>query len=29
MMDNWAHLVLGIVMIVAGWLFSRTAARRP
>ncbi|MFD0046738.1 DUF4383 domain-containing protein [Pseudarthrobacter scleromae] len=29
MMDNWAHLVLGIVMIVAGWLFSRTAASRP
>ncbi|WP_350004305.1 DUF4383 domain-containing protein [Pseudarthrobacter sp. WHRI 8279] len=28
MMDNWAHLVLGVVMIVAGWLFSRTAARR-
>ena len=28
MMDNWAHLVLGAVMIVAGWLFSRTAARR-
>ncbi len=23
MMDNWTHLVLGIVMIVAGWLFSR------
>ncbi|WP_458779254.1 DUF4383 domain-containing protein [Arthrobacter sp. D3-16] len=23
MTDNWAHLALGIVMIVAGWLFSR------
>ncbi|OAE01129.1 DUF4383 domain-containing protein [Arthrobacter sp. OY3WO11] len=28
MMDNWAHLVLGVAMIVAGWLFSRTSARR-
>ena len=28
MLDNWAHLVLGIVMIVAGWLFSRNMAAR-
>jgi hypothetical protein len=23
MTDNWTHLVLGVVMIAAGWLFSR------
>ncbi len=26
MMDNWTHLVLGIVMVAAGWLFSRSMA---
>ncbi|MEE2570715.1 DUF4383 domain-containing protein [Pseudarthrobacter sp. J64] len=27
--DNWAHLVLGILMIAAGWLFSeRESSRR-
>jgi hypothetical protein len=26
MMDNWTHLALGVVMIVAGWLFSRNMA---
>ncbi|MCU1518078.1 MAG: hypothetical protein JWQ75_2799 [Pseudarthrobacter sp.] len=26
MADNWAHLVLGIVMIVGGWLLSRNMA---
>jgi hypothetical protein len=27
MMDNWAHLVLGVVMAGAGWLLSRSGAR--
>jgi hypothetical protein len=26
MADNWTHLALGVVMIVAGWLFSRNTA---
>jgi uncharacterized membrane protein HdeD (DUF308 family) len=26
MMDNWTHLALGVVMVVAGWLFSRNMA---
>jgi hypothetical protein len=26
MMDNWTHLVLGVLMIAAGWLFSRNMA---
>ena len=26
MLDNWTHLVLGVVMIVAGWLFARSSA---
>ena len=26
MMDNWTHLVLGVLMIAAGWLFSRNIA---
>jgi hypothetical protein len=26
MMDNWTHLALGAVMIIAGWLFSRNTA---
>ncbi|RKO26210.1 DUF4383 domain-containing protein [Pseudarthrobacter phenanthrenivorans] len=26
MLDNWTHLGLGIVMILAGWLFSRNMA---
>jgi hypothetical protein len=26
MVDNWTHLALGIVMVVAGWLFSRNLA---
>ena len=26
MLDNWTHLALGAVMIVAGWLFSRNLA---
>ncbi|WP_426989965.1 DUF4383 domain-containing protein [Pseudarthrobacter sp. Y6] len=26
MMDNWTHLVLGIVMIAGGWLLSRNMA---
>ncbi len=26
MMDNWTHLVLGIVMIAGGWLLSRKMA---
>lgn len=26
LMDNWTHLVLGVVMIAAGWLFSRNMA---
>lgn len=28
MLDNWTHLALGAVMIVAGWLFSRNRAGR-
>lgn len=27
MMDNWTHLVLGVVMAGAGWLLSRSGAR--
>lgn len=27
MMDNWTHLVLGVVMAGAGWLLSRNGAR--
>ena len=27
MMDNWTHLVLGVVMASAGWLLSRSGAR--
>lgn len=26
--DNWAHLVLGILMIAAGWLFAERSTRR-
>jgi hypothetical protein len=26
MSDNWTHLVLGVLMIAAGWLFSRNMA---
>lgn len=26
MMDNWTHLVLGVVMIAGGWLLSRNRA---
>ncbi|WP_066286460.1 DUF4383 domain-containing protein [Arthrobacter sp. B6] len=26
MMDNWTHLVLGVVMIAGGWLLSRNMA---
>jgi hypothetical protein len=26
MTDNWTHLVLGVLMIAAGWLFSRNMA---
>jgi hypothetical protein len=28
MTDNWTHLVLGVAMVAAGWLFSRMAGER-
>ena len=26
MLDNWTHMVLGVLMIACGWMFSRHSA---